>query len=163
MPRASHGGDPEAEEQRVSVLGCPFFGALVNSFVGFVEGFALLFTLYLALLLGCVFDVVCGGGSVGGDDGWSNVSLCDHLVIGLDVPINVPVEATRKARNGTVSARKEWYLRLAAMTAPAPIAVPMTPPIDPPLIVALRSVSTNIGIRLLCAKLTCNAPPPLLS
>lgn len=27
-PGAGHGGDPEAEEQRVSVLGRPFFGAL---------------------------------------------------------------------------------------------------------------------------------------
>lgn len=51
--------------------------------------------------------------------------------------MNVPVEATRKARNGTVRALKDGYRRLAPATAAAPTAVPMRPPIDPPLMVAL--------------------------
>jgi hypothetical protein len=58
-------------------------------------------------------------------------------MVSENLPINVPVEATRKARNGTVSALNEAYLRLAPTTAAAPIAVPMTPPIDPPFTVAL--------------------------
>ena len=63
-------------------------------------------------------------------------------------PTNVPVEATKKARNGTVSALKEWYLLLAAMTPAAPTAVPMIPPIDPPLTVALQLVSTTSTIAV---------------
>jgi hypothetical protein len=51
--------------------------------------------------------------------------------------MNVPEEATRKARKGTVRARKDGKRLLAPMTTPAPMAVPMAPPMDPPLIVAL--------------------------
>jgi hypothetical protein len=53
------------------------------------------------------------------------------------IPTNVPVDATRKTRNGNVRALKEGYRRLAPITAAAPIPVPMIPPIDPPLTVAL--------------------------
>lgn len=119
----------------------------------FVEGLALLLSLDLALLLGCVFDVVCCGGSVGGDDGCGVALLAIELrdsAIERYVPMNVPVEATRKARKGTVSARKEWYLLLAAMTPAAPIAVPMAPPIEPPLIVALEAISTKFPSPLEC-------------
>lgn len=64
-------------------------------------------------------------------------SVLQLQVYGSYIPTKVPVEATRNALNGTVRARKEAYLLLAAATPTAPIAVPMTPPIDPPLIVAL--------------------------
>jgi hypothetical protein len=56
---------------------------------------------------------------------------------GLYSPMNVPVDVTRKARKGSVSALKDGYLLLAPMTAAVPIAVPMTPPITPPLTEAL--------------------------
>jgi hypothetical protein len=55
----------------------------------------------------------------------------------MDVPMNVPDEVTRKARNGSVRARKDAYRRLAPTTAAAPIAVPARPPIIPPLREAL--------------------------
>lgn len=51
--------------------------------------------------------------------------------------MNVPVEVTRKARIGSVRALKDGYLRDAPTTAPRPTAVPMSPPIVPPLTVAL--------------------------
>lgn len=86
-----------------------------------------------------MFDVVGGGGSVGGYDGYEGAVLA--IAIGgvwwFDVPTKVPEDATRKTRNGSVSARKEGNLVLAPATAAAPIAVPMRPPIDPPLSVAL--------------------------
>ena len=31
-----------------------------------------------------------------------------RILLNLDIPTKVPVEAIRKARNGTVRARKEW-------------------------------------------------------
>jgi hypothetical protein len=164
VPRPGHGRDPEAEEQRVAVFRRPVFSALVAGFVGFVEGFALFFALDGALLFGGVLDVVGGGGAVSGYDGWGvlvyDTGFCE---VELDVPTKVPVEATRKARNGTVRARKEWYLLLAAMTLAAPIAVPMAPPKDPPLTVALYSVSMPSESSPICAKLTCNALALLLS
>jgi hypothetical protein len=67
-PGAGHGGNPEAEEQRVSVLGCPFFGALYGGFVLLEECCAVALALDFGLLLGVVFDVVLCGGAVSGDD-----------------------------------------------------------------------------------------------
>lgn len=60
--------------------------------------------------------------------------------------MNVPVEATRKARKGTVRARKDGYRLLAATTLAAPSPVPMRPPIEPPLIVALH-LCQNLGLE----------------
>jgi hypothetical protein len=51
--------------------------------------------------------------------------------------MNVPVDVTRKARKGSVSALKDGYLLLAPMTAAVPSAVPMAPPSTPPLTEAL--------------------------
>ena len=68
-PGAGHGGDPEAEEERVAVLGGPFLGALEGGFVLFEEGCAALFALEFGFLLGVVLDVESCGGAVGGDDG----------------------------------------------------------------------------------------------
>jgi hypothetical protein len=42
---------------------------LEHGSVLFVKGFPLPLTLNLAFLLGCVFDIICGRGSIGGDDG----------------------------------------------------------------------------------------------
>lgn len=55
-----------------------------------------------------------------------------------DLPTNVPEDVTRKARKGKVSAPKDGYLLLAPTIAAAPIAVPMRPPIVPPLTEALE-------------------------
>lgn len=51
--------------------------------------------------------------------------------------MKVPVDVTRKARKGRVSARNDGYLLLAPITAAAPIAVPTIPPMVPPLTEAL--------------------------
>jgi hypothetical protein len=53
------------------------------------------------------------------------------------IPTKEPEDVTRKARKGTESALKLWYLLLAPTTAAAPTAVPIRPPIVPPLTVAL--------------------------
>ena len=141
MPRTRHGGNPETEEEGVTVVGGPFFRTLESSLVRFEESFTFLLTLNLSLLLGCVFDVVCGGSAVGSNNGCEKALLAQFACVAdfSDgyIPTNVPVDATRKARNGTVSARKEAYRLLAAATPTAPTAVPIRPPIDPPLTVAL--------------------------
>ena len=79
-PGAGHGGDPEAEEERVAVLGGPFLGALEGGFVLFEEGCAALFALEFGFLLGVVLDVESCGGAVGGDDGcWTLIMSWSEL------------------------------------------------------------------------------------
>lgn len=69
-PGAGHRGDPEAKEQRVSVLGCPFFGALEAGLILLEEGCAVALALDFGPLLGVVFDVEFCGGAVRGDDSY---------------------------------------------------------------------------------------------
>lgn len=84
---------------------------------------------------------------------------------GVYEPMNVPVEVTRKARKGSVSALKDGYLLLAPMTAAVPIAVPMTPPITPPLTEALGRVLAKLPLSFCCLVgwRTRNAPAPALA
>ena len=52
----------------LSDFGFPVFRTLESGSVLFVEGFALPLAFNLALLFGCVFDIVRCGGSIGGND-----------------------------------------------------------------------------------------------
>lgn len=74
-PRAGHGGNPEAEEEWVAVLGRPFLGALKGGLVLLEQGCAVAFALDFGLLFRVVLDVVLCGGAVGGDDGCSQIKI----------------------------------------------------------------------------------------
>ena len=78
-PGTGHGGDPEAEEQRVAVLGGPFFGALEGSFVLLQQSCAVSLALDFGFLLGVVLNVVLSGGAVGSDDSYCELVLSSLL------------------------------------------------------------------------------------
>lgn len=67
-PRTGHGGDPEAKEQRVAVLGCPFFSTFQASLILLEECCAVALALDFGLLLRVVLDVKSCGGAVSGDN-----------------------------------------------------------------------------------------------
>jgi hypothetical protein len=59
------------------------------------------------------------------------------------------VDAARKTRKGTVRARNAGNLRLAPITAALPRPKPISPPVIPPLTVALRTCQYSDSANLI--------------